>query len=370
MNPEQQARAFDLDTLAHAYGRPTATGMIRTLAEDFSVEESLPFELSGEGEHLYLYVEKQHLNSTDVARLLAEAAGIRRRMVSMAGMKDKHALTRQWFSLHLAGKPDADFSALPPTLRILEQRRHGRKLRRGAIRQNRFKLRVRRLQGDHGEVVERLALIIDQGFPNYFGEQRFGHGYANLVRAIPLLQSGRSRSPAEGIYLSAARAMLFNRVLAMRVADGSWSSAMPGDVMQLSHSSGLFRVDEESEEISRRLAKQQIHVTGPLAGLPARIMPQGAAQRYEQHICQEYQFWSEGLERCGLRADRRALRAGAAEVEHAFEGEQLLLEFTLQRGCFATALLRELLVAAAPHGSDDRMSHQSRWRAPHFPFSG
>ena len=89
---------------------------------------------------------------------------------------------------------------------------------------------------------------------------------------------------------------------------------MPGDVMQLSHSSGLFRVDEVNEEISRRLAKQQIHVTGPLAGLPARIMPQGAAQRYEQYICQEYQFWSEGLERCGLRADRRALRASAAPL--------------------------------------------------------
>jgi tRNA pseudouridine13 synthase len=348
MSPEQQARAFALDTHPHAHGRPTATGVIRTLASDFCVEESLPFELSGEGEHLYLYVEKQHLNSTDAARLLAAAAGMRRRMVSMAGMKDKHALTRQWFSLHLAGKPDPDFSALPPGLRILAQRRHKRKLCRGAIRQNRFKLRVRRLQGDAGELAERLARIVDLGFPNYFGEQRFGHGHANLLRAIPLLQSGRSRSAAEGLYLSAVRAMLFNQVLAMRVADGSWNSAMPGDVMQLSHSSGLFRVDEDSDEISRRLANQQIHVTGPLAGSPARIMPLGAAQRHEQQILLEYRFWSEGLERCGLRADRRALRASVAEVEFAIEGKQLLLEFTLQRGCFATALLRELLVAALP----------------------
>lgn len=348
MKPAQQAHAFRLDNLPHAHGGPAATGEIRTLAEDFCVEESLPFELSGEGEHLYLYIEKQCLNSTDVARLLAGAAGIRRRMVSMAGMKDKHALTRQWFSLHLAGKPDPDFTALPQGLRILEQRRHKRKLRRGAIRHNRFKLTVRRLQGDAGRIAERLARIIDLGFPNYFGEQRFGRGYANLERAIPLLQSGRSRSPTEGIYLSAVRAMLFNRVLAMRIGDGSWSSALPGDVMQLSHSSGLFRVDENSEEISRRLAKQQIHVTGPLAGSPARIMPQGAAQRYEQEISREYQFWTEGLARCGLRADRRALRASVADVEFDIAGEQLRLEFTLQRGCYATALLRELLVATAP----------------------
>ena len=345
MTHEQQADSFRVADLPSIHGGAAASGVIRAVPEDFYVEESLPFELSGEGEHLYLFVEKRELNSGDAARLLATAAGLRRRNVSMAGLKDKYAVTRQWFSLHLPGMPDPDFSDLPPSVRILKQQRHTRKLHRGAIRLNRFRLLVRDLQGETELLAERLRLIARHGFPNYFGEQRFGRGYANLRRAIAVLEHGSTRSPVEGMYLSAVRSMLFNLVLAARVSTDNWCTAIPGDVMQLSHSNSLFRVDDADAdtEIESRLSAQQIHVTGPLAGLPARIMPEDDALQYENSLLKEHQFWIEGLQRCSAKADRRPLRAPAGDLEFNLHGDQLQLEFTLQRGSYATSLLREVL---------------------------
>jgi tRNA pseudouridine13 synthase len=351
MNHEQQADSFRVADLSYVHGRPAASGVIRAEPEDFYVEESLPFELSGEGEHLYLFVEKRELNSGDAARLLATAAGLRRRKVSMAGLKDKYAVTRQWFSLHLPGMPDPDFSALPSSVRILQQQRHRRKLRRGAIRMNRFRLLVRDLQGDTELLAQRLQQIARHGFPNYFGEQRFGRGYANLRRAIAVLERGSTRSPVEGLYLSAVRSMLFNVVLAARISAGNWCAAMPGDVMQLSHSNSLFRVDDADAEIDSRLTAQQIHVTGPLTGLPARILPEGDALQFEKSLLNAHQFWIDGVLRCGVKADRRPLRAPAADLEFNLQRDQLQLEFTLQRGSYATSLLREVLTQV-PYSMD------------------
>ncbi|MEA3301817.1 MAG: tRNA pseudouridine(13) synthase TruD, partial [Pseudomonadota bacterium] len=262
-----------------------------------------------------------------------------------------YAVTRQWFSLHLPGMADPDFSALPSSVRILQQQRHTRKLRRGAIRLNRFRLLVRDLQGDTDLLTQRLQLIARHGFPNYFGEQRFGRGYANLRRAIAVLERGSTCSPVEGLYLSAVRSMLFNVVLGARISAGNWCSAMTGDVMQLSHSNSLFRVDAADAEIDSRLAAQQIHVTGPLVGLPARIMPEGEALQYEKSLLNAHQFWIEGLRHCGLRADRRPLRAPAGDLEFNLHGDQLQLEFTLQRGSYATSLLREVLTQV-PYNMD------------------
>jgi len=351
MTHEQQADSFRVANLPYLHGSPAASGVIRTVPEDFYVEESLPFELSGEGEHLYLFVEKRELNSGDTARLLAVAAGLRRRNVSMAGLKDKYAVTRQWFSLHLPGMPDPDFSDLPRNVRILQQQRHTRKLRRGAIRLNRFRLLIRDLQGDSELLTEKLQKIAGHGFPNYFGEQRFGRGYANLRRAITVLERGSTCSPVEGMYLSAVRSMLFNLVLAARISAGNWCSPMRGDVMQLSQSNSLFRVDEANSEIDHRLSEQQIHVTGPLVGLAARIMPEDEALQYENSLLREHQFWIEGLQYCGVKADRRPLRAPAGDLEFNLHGDQLQLEFTLQRGSYATSLLREV-VTQVPYSMD------------------
>jgi tRNA pseudouridine13 synthase len=201
-----------------AYGDPLGTAVLKAIAEDFQVDEVLDIPLSGDGEHLWLWVEKRGLNTEDAARRLAKAAGVPLRTVSYAGLKDRQALTRQWFSIQLPGKADPDLSAAEnDTLKILKSTRHKRKLQRGAHAANGFTLRLTQLQADKAALDQRLELIKKQGIPNYFGAQRFGYDGGNVGearqyaerKALPEQRNVRSR------LLSTARSYLFNNVLAV-----------------------------------------------------------------------------------------------------------------------------------------------------------
>ena len=204
-----------------AYGEALGTAVLKATAEDFQVDEVLDIPLSGDGEHLWLWVEKRGLNTEEAARRLAKAAGVPLRTVSYAGLKDRQALTRQWFSVQLPGKADPDLSgAENDTLKILKTSRHKRKLQRGAHAANGFTLRLTQLNADKDALEQRLQLIAKQGVPNYFGSQRFGWQGGNLGeardyaarKALPEQRNVRSR------LLSTARSYLFNQVLAARVA--------------------------------------------------------------------------------------------------------------------------------------------------------
>jgi tRNA pseudouridine13 synthase len=171
-------------TLPYAHGGPPVTGRIRVEPGDFRVDEELGFEPTGAGEHAFLLVEKIEANTEWVAKRLAGKAGVAPMNVGYAGLKDRHAITRQSFSVHLPGRPDPDWSALAiPGVRVLAASRHEKKLKRGAHRGNRFRIRVRDVDGDRGAVEQRLALIRERGVPNYFGEQRFGRDAGNIAQA-------------------------------------------------------------------------------------------------------------------------------------------------------------------------------------------
>ena len=162
-----------------AYGEALGTAVLKAIAEDFQVDEVLDIPISGEGEHLWIWVEKRGLNTEEAARRIAKAAGVPLRTVSYAGLKDRQALTRQWFSVQLPGKADPDLSvAENDTLKILKTARHKRKLQRGAHSANGFTLRLTQFAGDKPAIEERLQLIAKQGIPNYFGEIRF-HAFIN-----------------------------------------------------------------------------------------------------------------------------------------------------------------------------------------------
>ncbi len=222
----------ELDLLGpRASGESLGSAVLKAVAEDFQVDEVLDIPLSGQGEHLWLWVEKRDLNTEEAARRLARAAGVPVRAISYAGLKDRQALTRQWFSLHLPGKADPDLSrAEDDSLRVLKQVRHQRKLQRGAHSANGFTLRLTALAADHQALDARLQQLKVQGVPNYFGSQRFGYGGGNVHdaqdwasrKALPEQRNVRSR------LLSAARSYVFNQVLAARVADGSWQRAQVG----------------------------------------------------------------------------------------------------------------------------------------------
>ena len=199
-----------------AYGEPLGTAVLKAIAEDFQVDEVLDIPFSGDGEHLWIWVEKRGLNTEEAARRIAKAAGVPLRTVSYAGLKDRQALTRQWFSVQLPGKADPDLTAAEnDTLKILKTTRHKRKLQRGAHSANGFTLRLTQFAGDKDAIEQRLQLIAKQGIPNYFGAQRFGHDGGNVVdarswaarKALPEQRNVRSR------LLSTARSFLFNNCL-------------------------------------------------------------------------------------------------------------------------------------------------------------
>ncbi|AVF56580.1 UNVERIFIED_ORG: tRNA pseudouridine13 synthase [Pseudomonas parafulva] len=336
----------ELDLLGpQASGQALGTAVLKAVAEDFQVDEVLDIPLSGQGEHLWLWVEKRELNTEEAARRLARAAGVPARAISYAGLKDRQALTRQWFSLHLPGKADPDLSrAEDANLRVLKQMRHQRKLQRGAHSSNGFTLRLTQLAADHQAVDARLAQLKANGVPNYFGTQRFGHAGGNVHdalawaerQALPEQRNVRSR------LLSAGRSYLFNQVLAARVADGSWASAQVGDLLAFTDSRSFFPA-AEAECADPRLAVLDLHPTGPLWG-EGDSPASGRTRALENSVGAAQPALCQWLAKAGMDHERRILRLPIAGLTwHYPEPDILQLEFVLPAGCFATVVVREVV---------------------------
>jgi len=352
---DRQETAFDWPRTAVP---PLTAATLRAAPEDFVVEEQMPFVLAGAGEHLWLKVRKHGFNTEQVAKQLARLAGVTRREVGYAGMKDRHAVAVQWFSLYLPGRADPDWGALPDGMNIVEGARHTRKLKTGALSGNRFEIVLRNCRGDRAAALRRSAEIGTRGAPNYFGEQRFGHGGANIAEARAMFagEGKRCDRKQSGIYLSAARSFLFNAVLAQRVRAGTWDAAMDGDAMILNGTRSFFVPETVDDTIRRRLAEGDIHPSGPLWGrgeLPTRA----ATRALEQAVADEHPDLARGLERAGLDQERRALRVIPRDLQAEWlDDTSLRLSFGLPAGTYATALLRELATyTTASHLGDENV---------------
>ncbi|HEX4870623.1 MAG TPA: tRNA pseudouridine(13) synthase TruD [Moraxellaceae bacterium] len=336
---------FLLDAQPHAHGGPVARATLRAAPEDFRVEELPGFTPSGEGEHLFLRIRKRNQNTAWVAGLLAKAAGVREDAVSYAGLKDRRAVTTQWFSVHLPGRQAPDLSALwGADLELLEQTWNARKLRRGAHGGNRFVITLREVEGDRGAIAARLERIAREGVPNYIGPQRFGHDNANLAAGEALLRGPAKRrlNHREGLAVSAVRSALFNRVLGRRTGEGSWNRCLDGDVLMLDGRGSFFRPEPGDDALPARLEALEVHPTGPLPGRGAPPVA-GAVLALEDEVAASADGLVPALGRCGLEAQRRALRLRAGDLAWDWEGEDaLVLSFTLASGAFATSVLREL----------------------------
>lgn len=337
--------------LPYAHGRPPIQGRWRVAPEDFQVREELGFALDGAGEHIWLWVCKRGANTEWVARRLAERAGVPMGAVSYAGLKDRHAVTEQWFSVHLPGKVDPDWNADPhPDFTVLSATRHSRKLRRGALSGNAFCITVRDVQGDPAALTARFERIIAQGVPHYFGEQRFGREAGNLERAEALL-SGREKvrdRHQRGLYLSAARSALFNAVLARRVAEGSWDVALPGEALMLAGSHSFFTAEVVDETIRQRVAAFDVHPSGPLWGA-GELRSSGAVRELEEVVASQFLVFRDGLAAAGLEQERRALRLIVEDARLEYpEARTAVLNFRLPAGAYATTVLRELIDEPPP----------------------
>lgn len=325
--------------------KPGARGVLRATPEDFYVDEIMPIDLEGEGEHLWLHVEKTGLTTPQAASTLAAHYGVRPRDIGYAGLKDRWARTRQWFSV-----PVPATAPLPPLphgegLLCLAAERHRRKLRRGAHGGNRFELKLREFRGDRDAVATDLERIGRKGCPNYFGEQRFGRNDGNLDLARGLFGGRRMRRGTQrGMALSAARSDLFNAVLAARVADGSWDCLLDGEAAALDGSRSVFAVENAADDtLQERLAAFDIHPSGPLPGRGDETVT-GAVATLEASVLAPYAAAVEALVGLGVEAARRALRVRPENLAWEWpDAETLTLGFELPRGAFATVVLREIL---------------------------
>lgn len=338
---------FDFEAWPRAGAAKLPRAAIKVEPEDFLVDEQLGFELSGEGEFVWLELQKTLANTDWLARQIARRLRLPASAVSYSGLKDRRAVTRQFFSIHLPGKPDPDLDALDlPGVEVLGCFRHRRKLRRGTHLGNRFRIRLRDFAGDPEQLRAGVERIRREGVPNYFGPQRFGHDGANLEQALALYRGElKSRDRRfTGLLHSAARAFLFNEALARRIERGDWAGGADGELWMLDSSQSIFGPEFLTDELSRRAAQGEIHPTGPLWGA-GQSPAGGAVAELERVVAAAHPELAAGLEELGLKPQRRSLRLMARDLETDRDGEDWWLSLTLGRGQFATTLLRELVQA-------------------------
>lgn len=327
-----------------ALGGPVCRAALKTTPEDFIVEELLGFSPDGDGEHDLLHVEKIDTNTEWLARQLARHAGVPARDVGFCGLKDRHARTRQWFSVRRprGGTEWRDFHC--DGVNILETAAHRRKLRRGANAGNHFRLRLRGDMIDADAVAQRIGELETLGMPNYFGAQRFGRDGANLELARAVIAGRRMKRQQRAFALSAGRSYLFNRILEQRVIDGSWNRLLSGDIANLDGSNSLFAVDEPDEALHRRCAEGDIHPTGELWGEDSPAS-QGQVRTLELEAVAGDAELADGLASQRLDSARRALRVNIKKIIYSVDNECINLEFDLPSGAYATSLVRELASA-------------------------
>jgi len=337
--------------LPRAHGASVLEASIRQAPEDFIVEEIDAFEASGSGEHLLLTIEKRAVNTVFVARRIAQWAGVPESAVGYAGIKDRHALTRQRFTVQLPGREAPSLGLLAfedatsgEALRVLDAARHARKLPRGALAGNRFVLTLRDVRGERDVIEARLQAVRNRGVPNGFGGQRFGHGGGNVGKALAMFSGRRVRREERSMLLSAARSELFNRVLAARVVAGNWDQGLDGEVWMLDGSRSVFGPQAHDPDLDARLALFDIHPTAPLWG-------RGELRSQDQALALETAALDEpvalrlrqGLEAAGLRQERRATRLRVERLDWAWLDDTVLrLAFALPPGSYATSVLFEL----------------------------
>lgn len=333
---------------ARVNNQPLLKAELKQSPADFIVNEIPIATPTGSGEHAWLHIKKRNTNTDWLAGQIARFADVDRRHVSYAGRKDRNAETTQWFSVHLPGIVDPDWSGLesvaePGEVKVIEATRHSKKLKRGALKGNTFTLRLHELDGDLAVLEEQLQLIKQRGVPNYFGEQRFGHDGENISAAGRFLFERKKVSRNQkNILLSAARSLLFNAVVDARVQAGSWLQPMPGDIIQKDGRRGFFAADAVDDELLQRIAAGEVHIATTLWGR-GRDIVSGDALAFEQSVLDSFADWCDALEHKGLEKDVRAMRVNAGDMRWSIEGKTLEVSFALVAGAYATSVLRECI---------------------------
>jgi len=360
--------------LPRAWGEPLASARLKSKPSDFIVREALDFDFDGEGEHLFLHIRKCGLNTSDILEQLQKRFQCGSVDIGVSGLKDKNAITDQWFSVrtpqsledtplnsilvdYSPGAEDSSSVTVPTgEFVVLESHRHSRKLRRGAHRHNRFTITLTDLnaadmQMARTEIDDRLKVISEHGFVNYFGPQRFGINQQNLVKAERYFANPKRKMSRvqRGLLISSARSLLFNHVCAERVKQSCWNTPLKGEPLLLDGTHSFFVNDDTAGEVdenntAERCRALDVHPTGPLWG-QGDTLAVGACGEFEKDCLQNYKPFTDGLEKAGLKQQRRALRAGVEQLNWQWqESGALVLDFNLLKGVYATSFLAEIVI--------------------------
>ena len=321
---------------------PKQTVLLKAECADFVVKEQLGYDMSGDGEFVAVKVRKTDCNTLFVGEQLAKFAGISARNMSYAGLKDRKAVTEQWFSLQMPGQPTPDFSQFSlEGVEILDVTRHQRKIRIGSLQGNHFEILLRNAE-ETDELKVRLDFLAKNGFPNYFTEQRFGRDGNNLTQALRWANGEikvKDRNK-RSFYLSAARSEIFNLILSKRMELNLAQQILVGDVLQLNGSHSWFVVDESEDlaQLQQRLAQQDVLLTAPLIGEEEK-----SAVDFENEIFAQHQALFALMRQERMKAARRPILMQPQHFQWQFEPNGLRLQFALPAGSYATALIRELV---------------------------
>jgi tRNA pseudouridine13 synthase len=343
MNDENFFADWDLSYWAYLHGKPAGKATFKHIPQDFVVTETLPFELTGEGENLYILIEKVGLNTQQVCQHIAKVFGRRLRDVGYAGLKDKQSVSRQWFSIQANVTQEIDLSVLnTDQIQVIDSQRHGKKLKIGNLKNNRFDIRLRKVS-DFDELSEQLEKVKSLGAPNYFGLQRFGFkgnnlNWANRWAGGETLRDKKIKSFA----LSAIRSFIFNEIVSVRLKNNNYLAPTAHDVFILSGSNSYFQMSEsdDKQDIVERLSQRDIAISVPLVGVADKKNPI-ALQAFEQEIVEKHAQWLALLIEQKVDELRRPVSLFPEAMIWKQEGDDMLISFELPTGCFATSLLRE-----------------------------
>jgi tRNA pseudouridine13 synthase len=327
----------------YPYGSPVINGVLKSTPADFQVNEELGFEPDGEGEHHFLLVEKTGLSTPELITRIAHDYSLHPRLVGYSGLKDKHARTTQWLSLHLPGKSLPAGKSAGDGYRILQQARHRRKLRPGTHKFNAFQLCLREVKKLPGQTIAQINSITRQGFANYFGAQRFGRRQDNVKQALAQLANRRLQRSRRSILLSSLRSYLFNQILAQRISGGHWGKPLAGDVFMLRGSHSIFK-DEINADLLARYQQLDIASTASLYGM-GRNQITDEAQAFEEQVFAQHEDITGCLDRQGMKLQMRALRAVVDDFSYDYDAEKrnLSLKLTLPAGSYVTSMLEHFI---------------------------
>jgi tRNA pseudouridine13 synthase len=333
--------------LKYPYGEPHQTGVIKSQANDFRVVENLGFEPCGEGEHLFLCIEKTNLTTQDLIEQIAREFSVKPRDIGYSGLKDKQAVTQQWLSVHLPGQMNSVEIPSSSHYDLLQHGWHNRKIRSGSHRSNSFEVMVRGIVDLSNQTQHQIDDVKAFGIANYFGEQRFGARQDNVERAIHSFTNERrarklSRTK-RSLYISALRSFLFNQILSRRIEQNHWHQPLLGDVYMLSGSHSLFSGDID-DSILDRYQQQDISSAVSLYGAGSSMLSE-TALALEEAVFHQYSEIVECLNAQKVKLQMRTTRVAVQsfDVIHDSDTQSLKVSATLPSGCFFTTLLKHFI---------------------------